>query len=122
MRDVSIKLEEPDEPETGHLHAVMTFDKARAGLSERAAEIKLHRTHSGKCQCEGKQTLTFCPGDGVRWEHKPKKDKKAEAFELFAAGATVERTAEAVGSPLGTVKMWRTQYGKGVMKQGSKQG
>jgi len=31
MLDVSIKLEEPEEPEQGHLHSLMTFDKARAG-------------------------------------------------------------------------------------------
>jgi len=117
MLDVSIKLEEPDEPEPGHLHAVMTFDKARAGLSERAAEIKLHRTHSIKCLCGGKQTVSFCPGDGVRWEHLPRRDKKAEAFELFAAGATVERAAETLGVAFGTVKTWRTHYGRKVMEQ-----
>ena len=111
MLDVSIKLEEPDEPDAGHLHALMTFDKARAGLSERAAEIKLHRTHF-RCHCGGKQTLSFCPGDGVRWEHIPKKDKKAEAHELFAAGATVERTAEMISAPLGTVKTWRKNWGQ----------
>jgi RepB DNA-primase from phage plasmid/AAA domain len=121
MLDVSIKLEEPDEAESGHLHALMTFDKARAGLSERAAEIKLHRTHSPNCQCEGKQTLSFCPGDGVRWEHIPKMDKKAEAYELFATGAKVEQVATMIDKPLGTVKMWRTNWGRQRMNEAVKQ-
>jgi RecA-family ATPase len=112
MLDVSIKLEEPDEPEAGHLHAVMTFDKARAGLSERASEIKLHRTHSQNCGCGGKQTISFCPGDGVRWEHIPKRDKKAEAYELFAAGATADQVATQLDVAFGTVKTWRTNWGK----------
>jgi Bifunctional DNA primase/polymerase, N-terminal/AAA domain len=112
MLDVSIKLEAPEgEQEKGHLHAIMSFDKVRAGLSERPAEIKLHRTHSSECYCrdipEG-----FCPGDGVRWEYLPIQDKKAEAFVLFANGGTPKSVAAALDIPLGTAKTWRTIWGK----------
>lgn len=112
MLDVSIKLEEPEEPEQGHLHSLMTFDKARAGLSEKPAEIKLHRTHSPKCQCEGKPIISFCPGDGVRWEHIPKASKRDEAYRLFAEGKSIPEVSIAVDSPDGTIRRWRTQWGK----------
>ncbi len=113
MLDVSIKLEAPEDPEQGHLHTILTFDKARAGLSEKPAEIKLHRTHSPKCRCGGvQQGILFCPGDGVRWEHIPKTDKKPEAFRMFAEGLPPATVSDLLGVALGTVKMWRTNWGK----------
>lgn len=111
MLDVSIKLEAPEDPETGHLHAVMTFDKARAGLSERPAEIKLHRTHSDNCPCFG-TAGPFCPGDGVRWEYAVLKNQKAEAETLFAQGRSIKEVTQEVGAAEGTVRRWRTKWGK----------
>lgn len=117
MLDVSIKLEAPDDPEQGHLHTVLTFDKARAGLSEKPAEIKLHRTHSTQCRCLGQPSILFCPGDGVRWEHIPQVNKKAEAYQMFAVGATYSLVAETLGVPEGTAKTWRTNWGKEQLQQ-----
>lgn len=112
MLDVSIKLEEPEEPEVGHLHSLMTFDKARAGLSEKPAEIKLHRTHSPKCSCGGNQSIFFCPGDGVRWEHVPKVSKRDQAFQMFNEGKSIMEAASALDAPEGTVRTWRTKWAK----------
>jgi len=112
MLDVSIKLEEPEEPEVGHLHSLMTFDKARAGLSEKPAEIKLHRTHSPKCSCGGNQSIFFCPGDGVRWEHVPKVSKRDQAFQMFNEGKSIMEAAIALDAPEGTVRTWRTKWAK----------
>jgi hypothetical protein len=118
MLDVSIKLEEPDEPEVGHLHSLMTFDKARAGLSERPAEIKLHRTHSSKCRCGGTPGIYVCSGDGVRWEHIPKVNKRDLAYQMFAEGASVDKVKQALGVAEGTVKTWKTNWNKS--QQGKK--
>jgi hypothetical protein len=112
MLDVSIKLEEPEEPEQGHLHSQMTFDKARAGLSEKPAEIKLHRTHSPQCRCGGTPGILFCPGDGVVWEHIPKMSKRDEAYRLFAEGKSIFDVAQALDAPDGTVRTWRTKWSK----------
>ncbi len=112
MLDVSIKLEAPDEPEQGHLHTVLMFDKARAGLSERPAEIKLHRTHSDRCPCRKMANPLGCPGDGVEWEHIPKANKRDDAYQLFAQGAAIGDVAAALGVPEGTSRMWRTKWGK----------
>lgn len=120
MLDVSIKLEEPEEPEQGHLHSLMTFDKARAGLSEKPAEIKLHRTHSTACQCGGTPGILFCPGDGVIWEHVPKVSKRDEAYRLFAEGASVDKVKLDLDVPEGTVKTWKTNWNK--MQQAKKAG
>ena len=114
MLDVSIKLEEPEEPEQGHLHSLMTFDKARAGLSEKPAEIKLHRTHSLRCLCGGTPGILFCPGDGVSWEHIPKTSKRDESYRLFAEGKKVSEVVHELGVPEGTAKTWMTNYNKGV--------
>lgn len=111
MLDVSIKLEAPEEQETGHLHAVMTFDKARAGLSEKPAEIKLLRTHSDNCTCLG-VVGPFCPGDGSRWEYIPVKSPRAEAEALFAQGRSISDVTHEVGAPEGTVRRWRTEWGR----------
>jgi len=113
MLDVSIKLEEPEESEVGHLHSLMTFDKARAGLSEKPAEIKLHRTHSPKCSCGGNQSIFFCPGDGVRWEHVPKVSKRDQAFQMFNEGKSIMEAATALDAPEGTVRTWHTKWNKG---------
>jgi hypothetical protein len=110
MLDVSIKLEAPDDPEPGHLHALLTFDKARSGLSERPAEIKLHRTHSDGCPCLGMGS--FCPGDSVRWEYVPKQDKRMDAEALFAQGRSVSEVSKDLGVSLGTVKTWRTNWAR----------
>jgi hypothetical protein len=114
MLDVSIKLEEPDDPEQGHLHSLMTFDKARAGLSERPAEIKLRRTHSPRCLCGGTPGILFCPGDGVSWEHIPKTSKRDLAYQMFAEGATIDRVKLDLDVAEGTVKTWKTNYNKSV--------
>lgn len=111
MLDVSIKLEAPEEQEAGHLHAVMTFDKARAGLSEKPAEIKLLRTHSENCDCLG-MVGPFCPGDGSRWEYFPKSDKRTDAEALFSQGRSVSEVSKDLGISLGTVKNWRTAWAK----------
>jgi hypothetical protein len=114
MLDVSIKLEEPEEPEQGHLHSLMTFDKARAGLSEKPADIKLHRTHSPKCHCGGTPGILFCPGDGVRWEHVPKMSRRDEACQMFDEGKSIPEVCLALGEGTkeGTVRTWRTNWGK----------
>ncbi len=112
MLDVSIKLEEPDEMEVGHLHSLMSFDKARAGLSERPAEIKLHRTHSRKCQCGGEPGIYVCSGDGVRWEHIPKTSKRDLAYQMFAEGASIDKVKLDLDVKEGTVKTWRTNWNK----------
>jgi hypothetical protein len=117
MLDVSIKLEAPDEPEQGHLHTVLTFDKARAGLSERPAEIKLHRVHSETCPCRKMVNPLFCPGDGVRWEHIPRANKRDDAYQMFAAGVAISDVATALAVPEGTVRMWRTKWGKAQQQQ-----
>ena len=114
MLDISIKLEEPDEPEVGHLHSLMSFDKARAGLSERAAEIKLHRTHSPRCICHGNPGVLYCPGDGVRWEHIPKANMRDEAYKLFAEGKSVQEVKLTLDVALGTVKTWRVKWGREI--------
>jgi hypothetical protein len=111
MLDVSIKLEAPEDPESGHLHALMTFDKARAGISERPAEIKLHRTHSNDCVC-ALGMGGFCPGDGVLWEFIPKADKRGEAEAMFSQGRSVSEVSKDLGISLGTVKTWRTNWAK----------
>jgi hypothetical protein len=112
MLDVSIKLEEPEESEVGHLHSLMTFDKARAGLSEKPAEIKLHRTHSPKCSCGGNTGVFFCPGDGVQWEHVPKVSKRDLAYQMFSEGASVDKVKLDLGVAEGTVKTWKTNWNK----------
>jgi hypothetical protein len=111
MLDVSIKLEAPEDPESGHLHTLMTFDKARAGISERPAEIKLHRTHSNDCLC-ALGMGGFCPGDGVRWEFLPKADKRGEAEAMFSQSRSVSEVSKDLGVSLGTVKTWRTNWAK----------
>jgi hypothetical protein len=110
MLDVSIKLEAPEEQEGGHLHAVMTFDKARAGLSEKPAEIKLHRQHSENCGCLGMPL--YCAGDGVRWEWKAIKNSRAEAERQFSLGRSITEVAADLGEPRGTVGRWRADWAK----------
>lgn len=113
MLDVSIKLEAPDEQEPGHLHAIMSFDKARAGLNERPAEIKLQRTHSEKCKCGARPIAgMFCPGDGVKWEHAQTKNPKFVAEGLFAQGAKIKDVASLVKVPEGTVKYWHANWAR----------
>lgn len=119
--DVSIKLSAPDEQEQGHLHSILTFDKARAGLNEGPAEIKLHRTHSTRCMCRKMPNLMGCPGDGVRWEHIPKMTKRDEAYQMFAEGAFIRTVAKALEVPEGTVRMWRTNWGKEEDKRRAEQ-
>ena len=111
MLDVSIKLESPENKESGCLHAIMSYDKARAGLDEPPAEIKMHRTHSDDCACHKSSTLVWCPGDGVRWEYKSLEDvAKLEAFQLFRAGMSIGKVAKELGISKSTVQYWKQQW------------
>ena len=112
MLDISIQLEAPDKAstDTKQLHTKLIFDKARAGLNEKPAEIKLHRTHSADCKCGGNPVL-YCPGDGVRWEHIPRASKKDEAFQMFAVGGSVSAVSQQIEIPRGTVARWRVEWG-----------
>ena len=110
MLDVSIKLEAPKEPEPGCLHAVMTYDKARSGLSEAPAEIKMHRAHSAACECK-KTGKLGCSGDSVTWLYEPAISiKKQQALGMFADGMTVRAVAKELKAPIGTINSWRTQW------------
>jgi hypothetical protein len=112
MLDVSIKLESPKEREAGCLHAVMSYDKARAGLDEPAAEIKMRRTHSNVCECRKVTGLLIgCRGDGVAWEYKPAADvKRMEAFRMFDEDATLGQVADELGVPRATVQSWKKKW------------
>jgi len=81
-------------------------------VSEKPAEIKLRRTHSPKCHCGGTPGILFCPGDGVHWEHVPKASKKDEAFRLFGEGKSIGEVVMTLSAAEGTVRRWRTEYGK----------
>jgi hypothetical protein len=115
MLDVSIKLEAPKEPEAGCLHAVMSYDKARAGLSEAPAEIKMRRAHSDACRCKQAVGIFLgrCSGDGVTWEYEPAVNiRKQQAIEMFAEGKSVRAVAKELKFSIGTVNTWRTQWSK----------
>lgn len=110
MLDVSIKLEAPDNREEGILHAILSFDKARSGLSEPPADIKMRRTHSSSCQCAGK-SLIGCPGDGVEWVYSPVMDiKLARAFQMFDEGASLGDVAKEFKTSRSTVQRWKDKY------------
>jgi hypothetical protein len=118
MLDISIQLESPDDPIAGQLHAIWTVDKDRAGfLTTRQMEIQAHRLHSPACQCDGKMMLTKCEGDGIRWEWAPVRNPKAEAEAMFQEGKSPKTVADALGESLGTVKTWRTKWGKKTGKE-----
>jgi hypothetical protein len=118
MLDTSIKLETPDEKEEGILHSILVFDKTRHVISEPKAEIKMRSTHSATCACKtAKGRLIGCPGDSVQWEYEVSGAlKKKQAFEMFERGASPRKVADDLGVKLGTVKTWRTEYGRTVLK------
>jgi putative DNA primase/helicase len=113
MLDVSIKLDFPKEKEEGGLHAVMSYDKARAGLSEPPAEIKMRRVHTENCFCrKAKSTVIGCPGDKVEWIYQLAIDtRKTEALQMFSEGTSVTAVSRTLKIPVGTVKTWRTAWG-----------
>jgi RecA-family ATPase len=113
MLDISIKLEAPTEKETGCLHAVLTYDKARAGLSEQPTEIKMRRTHSDSCLCRKNpgEIVIGCRGDQVKWECRSAIDaKKAEAIQMFSENQTVRQIAKSLKVPVSTVGSWRSAW------------
>jgi hypothetical protein len=117
MLDVSIKLDTPDDKEEGVLHAILEFDKARHGISEPRAAIKMRPMHSPACACNAtKGKLVGCRGDSVSWEHEILTDlKKAQAFEMFVRGVSVRKAAQDLGVNKSKVGRWREEYGRGVI-------
>ena len=111
--DVSIQLERPKNQATGYLHAVLSFDKSRHGLSMKPAEISLHRIHSENCACKKNGSLVIaCPGDGSRWECAVVENKRADAEQMFVEGKSPKLVSEKLSVAVGTVKRWRTEWGK----------
>jgi AAA domain-containing protein/primase/DNA polymerase family protein len=112
MLDVSIKLEAPKERESGCLHAILSYDKARAGLDEPAAEIKMKRVHSDACACrKGAGLILGCPGDSVAWEYKPSADaNRMKASVMFEEEASLGDVAKALGVPRATVQSWKKKW------------
>jgi hypothetical protein len=111
MLDVSINLERPKDREAGILHAIMSYDKARAGPDEPSAEIKMRRTHSDKCFCKGKGLVIGCRGDGVAWEYLPTEDaKKCSAFNMFNEGSSLNEVAREVGIARSTAQRWKEKW------------
>jgi hypothetical protein len=112
MLDVSLKLEAPKEPEAGCLHAVLTYDKARAGLSERPIEIRMRRRHSENCRCK-LGSVIGCPGDSVSWQFETMVNiKKADAIALFEAGISIRQVAKELKASPGTVATWHTKWNR----------
>jgi hypothetical protein len=110
MLDVSIKLSVPEDREEGILHAVLSYDKSRSGLSEPAADIKMRRVHSSSCQCAGK-TLIGCPGDSVEWAYKPLMDEKMDrAFQMFDEDASLGEVAKEFKVAKSTVQYWKFKW------------
>jgi hypothetical protein len=117
MLDVSIKLDNPDDKEDGVLHAIMAFDKARHGISEPASEIKMRPVHTENCECNHSSgQLIGCRGDSVAWEHAAASvAKKARAFEMFAAAATVRKVASELRVSKSVAGRWSQEYSQGVI-------
>jgi hypothetical protein len=113
MLDVSIKLSTPENNDPSLLHCSLEIDKARAGLSLRPFDFKMHREHSDNCICKTMTAPRFCPGDGVAWEMlTPADTKRSEAEHLFSTGTPLVDVAEQLELPEGTVRRWRTEWGK----------
>lgn len=110
--DVSIKLEDPEQKEEGILHAAMSYDKSRSGLSEPKAEIKMRRMHSNNCPCmKTPGCLIGCRGDSVQWEYKVLTDSKMEkAFKMFDEGSTLGEVAKEFRVARSTVQYWKTKW------------
>ncbi|MGB8800698.1 MAG: AAA family ATPase [Candidatus Acidiferrales bacterium] len=117
MLDVSIKLDNPNDREEGILHAIMEFDKARHGISEPASEIKMRPVHTENCDCKHSSgKLIGCRGDSVAWEHEAASvSKRARAFEMFAAAASVREVAKELKLSKSVVGRWSQEYGRGVI-------
>jgi hypothetical protein len=113
MLDLSLKLSTPENNDPSLLHCTLEIDKARAGLSLRPFDFKMHREHSSDCACQKMTIPSFCPGDGVRWEMLvPPDSKKSDAEYLFSVGKTVQDVADDLELPRGTINSWRTEWGK----------
>ena len=113
MLDLSIKLSVPENNDPSLLHCTLEVDKARAGLSLRPFDFKMHRQHSESCACETMDVPMFCPGDGVRWEMLGVSDnKRAEAEHMFSIGEPIVDVAVQLELPEGTIRRWRTEWGK----------
>ena len=111
MLDVSIKLDEPKDRDSNCLHAVIHYDKARAGFSESDYEIKMHRAHSEKCPCIANPRLIGCLGDSVRWEHIAQgENKRFEAERRFASGMSDGDIATELDIVPSTVRSWRKKW------------
>jgi hypothetical protein len=112
MLDVSIKLDNPTEREEGCLHAVLHYDKARHGLSEPDAEIKMKPVHTEDCVCRKMGGVVLgCRGDKVEWHYEPSQNvKKAQAFEMWAAGGSVRSVARDLEIPQGTAARWHREW------------
>jgi hypothetical protein len=112
MLDISIKLDNPTEREEGCLHALLHYDKARQGLSEPDAEIKMKSVHTKDCACKrGAGVVLGCRGDKVEWHYEPSQDvKKAQAFEMWAEGGSVRTAARDLEIPQGTAARWHKEW------------
>jgi Bifunctional DNA primase/polymerase, N-terminal/AAA domain/Primase C terminal 1 (PriCT-1) len=113
MLDVSIKLSTPENNDPSLLHCTLEIDKARNGLSLRPFDFKMHREHSDNCICKTMTAPRFCSGDGVVWEMlTPADTKRAEAEHMFSIGTPLVDVSEQLELPEGTVRRWRTEWGK----------
>jgi hypothetical protein len=112
MLDISIKLDNPTEREEGCLHALLHYDKARQGLSEPDAEIKMKSVHTKDCACKrGAGVVLGCRGDKVEWHYEHSQDvKKAQAFEMWAEGCSVRTAARDLEIPQGTAARWHKEW------------
>ena len=117
MLDVSIKLNKPDDQEEGVLHAILEFDKARHGIREPASEIKMRPVHTENCDCaRSNGKIIGCRGDSVAWEHEAASvSKRARAFEMFAAAASVRDVAKELKVSKSVAGRWSQEYGQGVI-------
>ena len=120
MLDVSIKLEAPPDRDMDILHAIMTYDKVRAGLDEPSAEIKMRRVHSAECPCQQSEgTVIGCRGDSVAWEYRPTVDmKRSQANQMFLDGASLGDVAKHMKVPRATVQSWKKKFDESGVKLG----
>jgi hypothetical protein len=112
MLDVSIKLDVPDEQEPGIVHAIMYFDKARYGITEPKAEIKMRRAHSDKCPCKAATgQLIGCEGDSVKWEYRVLADANMmEAFQMFDDGDSLGEVARKFKITKSKAQRWNMKW------------
>lgn len=94
------------------MHAVLHYDKARQGLSEPDAEIKMKPVHTKDCACRKMNGMVLgCRGDKVEWHYEPSADvKKAQAFEMWSDKGTVRGVAKDLEIPQGTAARWHKEW------------